>query len=711
TLNRHDRLTRGHTERVRAYSVMIGEELGLEPAELELLNWSGLVHDVGKLAVPPEILNKPGKPDAEEWAILRNHPAAAEELVAPLRPWLGEWAESATQHHERFDGAGYPLGLAAHDITLAGRIVAVADAYDVMTSARSYKRPMPAQDARRELAINAGTQFDPVVVRAFLNVALGRLRLVMGPLTSVFQFPAGSASLGSAAATGAGAIASVAVATVLGAGGSTPPPELAFVPAPVTEEVVEEQPEDTVETFRVAEVDDTTVQLDEDGSTSLDLGPLAEGDIDSFAILDQPEGGTVRLEGSVLSFTPDADWNGSTEVRFRVCFVNWTCEVGTVDFVVEATNDPPTPWADRVSTVEDVPVAVDVVANDVDIDGDVLALTDASVLDDPNRELGPNEVTVSVVDGRLLVTPGSDQWGSATIDYEITDGIDQANGVLIVEATSANDPPIAVDDAVVAYENTSAEFAVLANDADVDGDPIAILSIEGVEGGTAVSNGETVTFVPDVRYVGPAGLTYTVTDGELTASARVDITVREISDRPALVDDAVSGIEDHSITIDVLANDDASPAQFDLATVSALTQPDNGTLTWDGATFSYQPDPDWSGQDGFAYAVCDTDLFCNTADVVITVDPVNDGPSFAAGAGLAVVEDSGVTLIPGWASSISPGPADEADQAVSFVVSVDDPSLFAVAPSIDAASGALSFELADDANGPVDLTVSLTDDG
>lgn len=120
TLNDHDRQTRGHTERVRAYSVMIGEEMGLTGDDLEFLNWSGLVHDIGKLAVPSEILNKPGKPTEEEWVTLRNHPAKADLLVEPLRPWLGMWAESATEHHERFDGAGYPKGLAGHDITLAG---------------------------------------------------------------------------------------------------------------------------------------------------------------------------------------------------------------------------------------------------------------------------------------------------------------------------------------------------------------------------------------------------------------------------------------------------------------------------------------------------------------------------------------------------------------------------------------------------------------
>jgi HD-GYP domain-containing protein (c-di-GMP phosphodiesterase class II) len=96
------------------------------------------------------------------------HPAAAEGLLDPLSPWLGEWVGAATEHHERFDGGGYPRGLAREEITLAGRIVAVADTYDCIVSTRSYKAAAPAEQARAELAAGSGTQFDPVIVRALL---------------------------------------------------------------------------------------------------------------------------------------------------------------------------------------------------------------------------------------------------------------------------------------------------------------------------------------------------------------------------------------------------------------------------------------------------------------------------------------------------------------------------------------------------------------
>jgi HD-GYP domain-containing protein (c-di-GMP phosphodiesterase class II) len=131
TLGKHDRLTRGHTERVRAYSEMIAEEMQLSREDRDLLRWGVLIHDVGKLAVPGAILNKNGRPTDEEWEILKSHPAVGGRLVEPLAGWLGEWRLAASEHHERFDGKGYPRGLVGAEISLAGRIVAVAD---VMTS-------------------------------------------------------------------------------------------------------------------------------------------------------------------------------------------------------------------------------------------------------------------------------------------------------------------------------------------------------------------------------------------------------------------------------------------------------------------------------------------------------------------------------------------------------------------------------------------------
>lgn len=182
-LSRHDHLTRGHSERVRAYTQMIGEELGLDRDQLDTLRWAALIHDIGKLHIDAAILNKPGKLTREEFAIIMEHPARGAELAAPLAGWLGDSALAIAQHHEKWNGRGYPQSLRGEQISLAARIVAVADAFDVMTSARSYKQPVSAAEARAELAHCAGSHFDPEVVRAFLAVSLGRLRRVIGPLS------------------------------------------------------------------------------------------------------------------------------------------------------------------------------------------------------------------------------------------------------------------------------------------------------------------------------------------------------------------------------------------------------------------------------------------------------------------------------------------------------------------------------------------------
>ncbi len=188
-LSSHDRRTRGHTERVRAYAELIGEEMGLDERELNSLRWGVLLHDIGKLSVPAEILNKPGRPDDAEWEILRSHPAEAERILQPLRGFLGPWIGAASDHHERFDGAGYPKGLTGEEISLAGRICAVADAFDVITSRRSYKEPLSPEAARAELVDCAGSHFDPAVVRAMLRVGLGRRRS-LGSLASFLEMPA-----------------------------------------------------------------------------------------------------------------------------------------------------------------------------------------------------------------------------------------------------------------------------------------------------------------------------------------------------------------------------------------------------------------------------------------------------------------------------------------------------------------------------------------
>ena len=223
SLRAHDRHTRGHSERVRVYSDLIAAELRLPPAAVDRLRWAALLHDIGKIRVPAKTLNKPAKLSPYEWETIREHPVAGAELASALLPWLGEWGRAIAEHHERFNGTGYPYGLSGRDISLAGRIVAVADSFEVMTASRVYKRAMTRSTALEEVVRFSGSQFDPEVVRAFLAVSAPKLRWAMGPTSWLVGTPllgsAPSLTAAGVAAQAAVGVSAVAVAGITGVAG------------------------------------------------------------------------------------------------------------------------------------------------------------------------------------------------------------------------------------------------------------------------------------------------------------------------------------------------------------------------------------------------------------------------------------------------------------------------------------------------------------
>jgi hypothetical protein len=230
-LQTHDRHTRGHAERVRVYTDMLTAEMGLEERDRERIRWAALLHDIGKLAVSEQLLNKPDKLDEEEWRSVSLHPEHGARFCGPLLDWLAPWGDTVIQHHERFDGRGYPAGLAGESISLGARIVAVPDAYEVMTAPRPYKKVMGVRAARAELAANAGSQFDPAIVRAFLNLSVRRLQWVSGPAAWLAQVPFFSAAPKlnpSKASVGVAVAAALALTTGMG-GPAKPGPSVVKV--------------------------------------------------------------------------------------------------------------------------------------------------------------------------------------------------------------------------------------------------------------------------------------------------------------------------------------------------------------------------------------------------------------------------------------------------------------------------------------------------
>lgn len=165
-LETRDFETHGHSERVVTFSLRLGHELGLEEVALRDLELGALLHDIGKIGVPDAILRKPAKLNEDEWSKMKLHPLHGQKILRNIK-WLEGAADVVGQHHERWDGEGYPYCLRGEEISIGARIFAVVDAFDAMVSDRVYRRGRSYQAAIEELERCAGTQFDPLVVEAF----------------------------------------------------------------------------------------------------------------------------------------------------------------------------------------------------------------------------------------------------------------------------------------------------------------------------------------------------------------------------------------------------------------------------------------------------------------------------------------------------------------------------------------------------------------
>ena len=678
SLSVHDRMTRGHAERVRAYSVMIGEQLELEEDDLQKLHWSALLHDVGKLDVSSAILNKPGRPDDEELKSLRAHPARGGEYITPLEDWLGEWTLAASQHHERHDGEGYPLQLAGDEISLSARIVSVADAYDVMTSTRSYKTAMDPQKARAELLNCSGSQFDPEIVRAFLSVPISELR-------RPFQAAMGAGALASLTqlvdfrtlATGTTAVLGAVAASAVG--GQEPPPQ------PPAIAFVEDVP--------------AQVELIEDSPLEIPLDTTTEADTFTLDSVDGPA--TASISEQVLTIVPNDNESGAVTVVLTACSED-SCDTKTITANVIAVNDPPSAVADSAETTAlEASISIPVLENDTDVENADLFVQ--------STELSQGDGDVLIVGGgrELLFTPAPGSVGPWTIEYVVTDGVDgfDRGEVTITDGDLA---PTATDDIATVRAGEVVVIDVRSNDTDDGGnDNLNVVSAVIVD---PVDSSSTVEVSADANIVFTAGpqasvviVEYVVSDQRLREStARVAVTVTALA--PDAVDDEATTPEDTPVTVSVLDND--GPAELDLSTASMrIVSQSSGTVDLSNGEITYTPPANAVGQASVIYELCSTADLCDQARLLITVTPVQDVSPFAAEGQIVLPASAGPQLIP-WTivssgnSSIRPG--------TTFTISTDQPGLFASPPAISSA-GVLTFTPQSGASGTAESTVTVRD--
>ncbi|OGF52552.1 MAG: hypothetical protein A2044_02340 [Candidatus Firestonebacteria bacterium GWA2_43_8] len=172
-LDEKDNYTKGHSEEVLRYAKDIAIEMGMKESEMELLQYSAILHDIGKIAISDSILKKPAKLTKEEYEIIKKHPVIGSNILGNIEEFK-EVAEIVAHHHERYEGGGYPDGLKKDDIPILSRIISVVDSFEAMTSDRPYRKAMSHAEAVKELEINKNTQFDPSIVDVFIKVITKR---------------------------------------------------------------------------------------------------------------------------------------------------------------------------------------------------------------------------------------------------------------------------------------------------------------------------------------------------------------------------------------------------------------------------------------------------------------------------------------------------------------------------------------------------------
>jgi len=438
-----------------------------------------------------------------------------------------------------------------------------------------------------------------------------------------------------------------------------------------------------------------------------------------------PSNGTASYNNCVLSYTSDDGFVGDETFDYEVCDDGSNGSVLCAEASVTITVNNRQPTAFDLSADLDEDGQVDLTLNGSDPDGDTLTCS---------KDSGPSHGTATVNNNcTATYEPDTNYNGDDTFDFQVDDGLGGTDTATVsLSITAVNDDPSiqAIADQTTA-ENSQLTVDVTCTDVDTASSNLTVTAANLPSGANFTADGDgtgTVTYTPDFSVVShpssppTSPVTFTdplirCDDGSLNDSEGFQITVNDTNRAPSTSADAYGVNEDNTLNVNassgVLGNDsDADGDSLSVNTGASDTSSSEGgtvTLSADGS-FSYEPPADFNGADSFSYTVEDDFGGSVSETVDITVDPVNDAPSFTAGSDQAVDEDAGAQSVSGWATDISAGPSDESGQTLTFNVGNDNSALFSTQPSIDA-SGTLSYTPAPDANGSATVTVSLSDDG
>jgi hypothetical protein len=463
-------------------------------------------------------------------------------------------------------------------------------------------------------------------------------------------------------------------------------------------------------TVTVAAVNDPPVAADDNVSTGEDapvtIGVLgndndADGDPLTVTTASATNGSVTINPDGTITYTPNADFNGTDTISYTIDDGLGGTSTATVTVVVAPANDPPVAAGDSATTAEDMPVVINVLGNDSDIDGNPLTVTAAS---------SPDGSVMINPDGTIAFVSNADFNGTAVVSYTISDGKGgTATATVNVTVTPTNDPPVAADDIVSTDEDTSVTIPVLANDSDVDGDLLTITASSAANGTVTINPDGTLTYTPSPDFNGTDTISYTISDGQGgTSSATVTVTVGAANDPPIALPDSVTTAEDVPVTLPLLAND--SDPEGDPLTLTSATAP-NGivTINPDG-TITYTPNANFSGTDTITYVISDGDGGTATATIAVTVTPVND-PPVAANDTAVTDEDVPVTIaVLGNDSDVEGDPLTVTGAyAVNGTVTINPDGTITYAPNSDFSGGdTISYTISDGQGGFSSAMVTVT---